>query len=264
MNKKTILLGALLMFSAHTFCQTTLDGMSARAKSKLAKQEERDAKKDDAYQSLMEEGHTSFEANDFEAALNSFEQASSMRPVNVYPPVMIADVKLAMENYVEPEDTASIEEEPILSEPEVAELPEVTTKEDDIARQERLKEAYEREMQKVQDEAPAPIAEAEPETPLIDTPAITEVPIEEQKTDSEGMIEFTDEDPQVVLAGKFPDGVTEEEFEEGNKVILRRVVVKDGVANDYRRVTHAWGGVFYFKNGESVTLRTWNQETVLD
>ncbi|NNC82183.1 MAG: hypothetical protein HKN79_01290, partial [Flavobacteriales bacterium] len=72
------------------------------------------------------------------------------------------------------------------------------------------------------------------------------------------------EEVQQELAESYPDGVTEETFSEGNRTITKRIVVKDGLGNEYRKVKHGWGGVFYFKNGTSITERVWNQETVLD
>ena len=50
------------------------------------------------------------------------------------------------------------------------------------------------------------------------------------------------------IATEYPIGVTEEVYMKGNKEILERVVVKDGLGSIYWRVKHPWGGVYYFKN----------------
>jgi len=50
------------------------------------------------------------------------------------------------------------------------------------------------------------------------------------------------------IAKEYPIGVTEEVYMKGNKEILERVVVKDGMGSIYWRVKHPWGGVYYFKN----------------
>jgi hypothetical protein len=62
------------------------------------------------------------------------------------------------------------------------------------------------------------------------------------------------------LAQDYPPGVTEESYTEGNKVIIRRVVVNGNKADDYSKVIAKWG-TFYFKNGQSISEHTWSQET---
>jgi hypothetical protein len=62
------------------------------------------------------------------------------------------------------------------------------------------------------------------------------------------------------LATEYPQGVTEESYTEGNKVIIRRVVVDGNRADEYSKVIAKWG-TFYFKNGQSVTNQIWTKET---
>jgi catechol-2,3-dioxygenase len=62
------------------------------------------------------------------------------------------------------------------------------------------------------------------------------------------------------LALEYPQGVTEESYTEGNKVIIRRVVVNGNKADEYSKVIAKWG-TFYFKNGQSITEAIWTKET---
>lgn len=62
------------------------------------------------------------------------------------------------------------------------------------------------------------------------------------------------------LAQDYPPGVTEESYTEGNKVIIRRVVVNGDRADEYSKVIAKWG-TFYFKNGQSITEAIWARET---
>ncbi|MCB0766068.1 MAG: hypothetical protein KDB95_02545 [Flavobacteriales bacterium] len=62
------------------------------------------------------------------------------------------------------------------------------------------------------------------------------------------------------LAQEYPEGVTEESYTEGNKVIIRRVVVNGNKADDYSKVIAKWG-TFYFKNGQSITETMWRGGT---
>ncbi len=63
------------------------------------------------------------------------------------------------------------------------------------------------------------------------------------------------------LARTYPEGVTEENYEDKSKKIKRIIVNYNGVANEYREVIHNWGGVFYFKNGQSITKTIFLTET---
>ena len=65
---------------------------------------------------------------------------------------------------------------------------------------------------------------------------------------------------QSELAKKYPEGVTEESYSEGNKVIIRRVVVKGNKADEYSKVIAKWG-TFYFKNGQSISETIWMDQT---
>jgi len=62
------------------------------------------------------------------------------------------------------------------------------------------------------------------------------------------------------LASQYPQGVTEESYTEGNKVIIKRVVVQGNKADEYSKVIAKWG-TFYFKNGQSITEHIWSVNT---
>jgi tetratricopeptide (TPR) repeat protein len=64
------------------------------------------------------------------------------------------------------------------------------------------------------------------------------------------------------LVEKYPQGVTEESYNEGNKVVIKRIVVKGNVADEYKKVIANWG-TFYFKNDQPITETIWRKETKL-
>ncbi|MBI4929561.1 MAG: hypothetical protein HY841_02275 [Bacteroidetes bacterium] len=66
---------------------------------------------------------------------------------------------------------------------------------------------------------------------------------------------------QSELRAKYPNGVTEEEFSDNGKVVLRRVVIKDDFAGVYTKVTHNWGGIYCFKDNTPITEITFENET---
>ena len=62
------------------------------------------------------------------------------------------------------------------------------------------------------------------------------------------------------LANQYPQGVTEESYTEGNKIIIRRIVVQGNKADEYKKVI-AKVGTSYFKNGLSITGWVWARDT---
>ena len=64
------------------------------------------------------------------------------------------------------------------------------------------------------------------------------------------------------LAKKYPQGLTEETYTEGSKTIVKRVIVEGEVGIEYKKITHNWGGVYYFKNGTPVNHFVWQKEAI--
>ena len=63
------------------------------------------------------------------------------------------------------------------------------------------------------------------------------------------------------LGNAYPEGVTETEQQEERKKITKRIVVKEKMGSEYKRISYDWGGTYYFKNGESVGTYIWQYET---
>jgi hypothetical protein len=63
------------------------------------------------------------------------------------------------------------------------------------------------------------------------------------------------------LAKEYPEGVTVENYDLGNRKIKRVIVNYDGVAKDYRKVKHSWGGTYYFRNGQDISKSVFRVET---
>jgi tetratricopeptide (TPR) repeat protein len=63
------------------------------------------------------------------------------------------------------------------------------------------------------------------------------------------------------LALEYPEGITEETYNEGDKKIVRRILVKEGRSDDYRMVIQPWGARFYFKNDQSIPKHQFDRET---
>lgn len=257
--------------------------MSTKEKIRIAHEEEQASESDHVFRDLMQKGMSSFENDRFDEAEALFNQAANRRPVNVYPPVLIDDVKLAKMNFVEEEPELPVEK-----------LEEYTSIEPELTAEQRVEAMYQQELQKVglglppkpkedvtsrpdeekevnrdgegirihDEEEPvkkeeAPVEEVKTRTKQIDSQQAREVMEDRFNPTPEKSVE----DVRAGLANTYPVGLTEESFMEGTRTITKRVVVKGGSGDEYRRVRHAWGGVFYFKNGTSITERVWKEET---
>ena len=63
------------------------------------------------------------------------------------------------------------------------------------------------------------------------------------------------------MAKKYALGVTEENYSESNRKIIRRVVITETSASEYTKVMYSWG-TYYFKNGDTpISESIWNKET---
>lgn len=63
------------------------------------------------------------------------------------------------------------------------------------------------------------------------------------------------------LATVYKSGWTEERYKESTREIVKRVFVQKDKGTEYLKVTHHYGAVFYFRNGESISKSSWISET---
>ncbi len=62
------------------------------------------------------------------------------------------------------------------------------------------------------------------------------------------------------LATKYPEGLTVQYRTDDRKEVEVRIVVQQTLGAEYQKVTHSWGGTYYFKNGKSVSSYIWQKE----
>lgn len=63
------------------------------------------------------------------------------------------------------------------------------------------------------------------------------------------------------LAQKYPEGITREVKEEENKTITRIIVVRAGIATEYKKIKYSFGQETYFKNESSISKSIFISET---
>jgi tetratricopeptide (TPR) repeat protein len=64
------------------------------------------------------------------------------------------------------------------------------------------------------------------------------------------------------IAKKYPQGVSKEEYKQGNKIVYLIYVVEGSKGVEYKKVKHDWGGEYYFRNEESIPKFQYNKETL--
>lgn len=250
------LFSTILLFGSSTlFGQDNFAELSSKERITIAAKEEKEANNDEKFQSLMQDGHLLFKDKHYLKAIHSYETAQERRPYNVYPKVIIADIELSMKDTLETlratekaesqkekldktEKPAEVKNEQKPEDPKPESEEERRAKQEKWENQERAKLERQRELEKQRE---------------------NEKPAEIQMAGD--VVQLSTDDLKKELGQKYADGITEEMTTEGNKTIIKRIVVSNGLGNEYKKVVHGWGGIFYFKNGEAVTERVWIQET---
>ena len=72
---------------------------------------------------------------------------------------------------------------------------------------------------------------------------------------------ITDHQLNIPMPGQDHVTVTEVVSMDGNKKIIRRIVMQKNRAIEYKMVAHPWGGIFFFKNGRSIAKHIFDIET---
>ena len=63
-------------------------------------------------------------------------------------------------------------------------------------------------------------------------------------------------------SSKYPQGISEQVIEnKNNSTTIRRIVVNGTQVDIYEKTLHAWGGVFFTKNGNNITEDAWDRQT---
>lgn len=254
MNHRIALIFSLIfLLGIELSAQEKFADLSAKERIDIAEQEAIEAAQDAVFQEMMQKGHALFKEEHYLKAIHAYEKAQDRRPYNVYPKVIIADIELSMKDTLKTLRAAEQRElqkdKPILeNKSEEVKKDKSDTDTPEETREERMQKLNQWEAQERRERERRREAQNENQEPA--------------KIQIEGDIkQLSAEDYQKSLAQKYPDGITEKVTSKGNKVIVERIVVADGEGNKYKKVTHSWGGIFYFKNGDAVTERVWKSET---
>jgi hypothetical protein len=258
---KKLLMVLLLLHGVPVLGQDTsltkeFSKLSARERSRIAREEEDKAAQDKAYQTVMEEAEALFRQQRYEESLEKYKDARTLRPFNVYPKVKIQDLQALLDRRAAEEAAAAphpqlVQETapdptPVPGSPPVESPPMPLVEPVTVSPAPRPDPAppYQPPApQPVPREEPAPVRPAK-ERPVVDAAPPAPAPVR--------------------VAESRPEPVEEEEYEriirEGRAVVIERRVLRDGRAVTFRKVTHPWGEVVHFRDGIAIPARTWDEE----
>ncbi|MFZ1691775.1 MAG: hypothetical protein WAT74_01150 [Flavobacteriales bacterium] len=213
-------------------------GMSSKERARVAKLEQEDAAKDAAFQAVMAEAEALFQGQRFDDALAKFQQARSMRPLNVFPKVKIQDLQALIAKRDAERAMAEKESAPV--EPKAGTIAEHASQVTEAAPEPSQEQA--------------PDARPEPKEPVVERtePVRTAEPKPRIESPRPQVLDQPDEEA-------VPDGMQERTFVEGRAVVLERRITRDGLTTIYRKVTHPWGQVVHFRDGIAISEREWTE-----
>ncbi len=213
--------------------------MSPKERARIAKKEQEESAQDPRYQAVMTAAEDLFRKQQYDDALLRYQEARDLRPLNVYPKVKIQDLQAliakreaALAAQAQPAEVpapasppAVVVEEPVPVTMEVVAIP----------------------AQPAPTPPKADTVKAQPEPKP--RPAPMRAPVQQKPA------------PAVVQseAPAGPDGVEERMYMEGRAVVMERKVTTKGRTELYRRVTHPWGQVNYFRDGIAISERVWQE-----
>lgn len=220
---------------------------------KLSELESDQAFLKDKYDVYIRDGKIEFEAEDYDLAKTYFKEALNLFPNEEYPINMVAKIDSIQNNFAESEALklqryiAKADSSFDKNEYENATLGYQTVlgvdPTNDYAKKRLLesKDLLAAQLKKIEDDnAPKP-----------------------QKIDISNIeinthyIEKSRE-----IAKKYPQGVSKEEYKQGNKIVYLIYVVEGSKGVEYKKVKHDWGGEYYFRNEESIPKFQYNKETL--
>ena len=213
------------------------DQLSAKERSRIAKEEENGASKDARYQTVMIEAEALFQQQRFDEALERFQVARELRPFNVYPRVKIQDLQALIAK----RDGASAPPEPELGTATAPDIPATSPLHEAVVPEPSIAVERPKELPPLVDSTPA-----QRTGPGAKPPSTT------QRT--EPTVVRTERVQEQAVA---PLEEGEHIYMEGRALVVERRVAQEGRIAVFRKVTHPWGAVVYFKDATAIPERMW-------
>lgn len=217
-----------------------LAGKSAKERSRMAEKEARDAQDDAEFHRLMAEAEELFRQGRHAEALAGYEGARDRRPLNVHPRVKIQDISdLIARNEAAARAAAEAgrpAEAPAEPGPAASPVPTPSVPVAVVEEMPPAPSAPNAEASAPRDVAPPPQAPREKQE------------VRPSKPDRQAL----------ALPVETEAGYLEEQFREGNAIVIQRTFPQVPAPEVYRKVMHPWGQTYHFHNGQPIDERGWS------
>ena len=244
---------------ALTLCFLCLSAFSQSKKKKKYDAYWAEQAKLEQFEALKDSAHKFFQRGHLELAMTYYDKALRDYPEDQFTKAKIQDLQILEEDISKdimglmPKIRENLRMSPDVIEDTLRRLEELTQE----YRQQQLEQPAE---DSIPDKAPdMPDELPEPPEDSVVKQVEKELPTV-RAVDVAAKDIFNVNDFKEQLLKEYPNGVTEETIEKKRSTIYRRVVVKEGDANEYLKVVHSYGATFYFKNKKSVTQNVWLKE----
>jgi hypothetical protein len=251
--------------------QDTKQNRASKRYQEHWKQEE----KREAYEKEKNEALKLFQKKEYRLAVDKFVDAMKIYPNDQYCISRIRDIEIILATYNQDEVLVNAEQINIISIGDNVENADTVSfakvvetdnyppinEESDKPEEEVIVKIVTKEDEVKPEVQPSPEAQNQ-EIPQISqqyakrSEVNTDVPKPKSTVIDKTSNEFREE-----LAKKYKQGITEENYLDGSRKVTKRVLVRGQKGDEYLRITHHWGGVYYFKNGESINEQSWVSET---
>lgn len=213
--------------------------LSAKERARIAKKEQEESAQDPRYQAAMTVAEDLFRKQQYDDALVRYQEARNLRPLNVYPKVKIQDLQALIAK----RDAEVVARTEVQAQPPAP----IPVPADTASKATRL--------------VPVEVV-AVKEVPALPKPDTTKTVVRPKRSTvvaREQPRKVTTAAPVEPVKAAGPDGVEERMYMEGRAVVLERKVTNRGHIEVFRKVTHPWGQVNYFRDGIAISERVWKE-----
>lgn len=244
------------------FCLPLISSAQEKEKEKKKKNkydlywEEQERKEE--YQQLFEEGNSLFQQDRYYDAIEQYKKVFALYPNDPQAIAKIRDVEIVLAEGVEQEVDSLTRTFTKLEKLNLSQK-EVTLSQPENPKQlqgNRIKEDAVSLPSITEEPAPKESATKEPTQPEKE-----ELKLEYPTTEKAEKVDKSSPEFRQQLAKEYEEGITETTYRKGNRVVTKRVVVKGEYGDEYLKVKHDWGGLYYFKNGQPIKAFIWDKET---
>jgi len=233
---------AMPVFAQEEGLARDFEKLSAKERARIAKEEQEAARVDVAFQAAMTQAEDLFRQVKYEESMTKFKEARSMRPYNVYPKVKIQDLQALIAKRDAAISAVAPAPDPAVA-PGTGETV-VGTKPVSVASNKLVfsEPVRERTVEVVRSHEPRAIT-----GPAKVLPPKSEAPVSVKHT-----VASRPAVAPVLIEGQ-------RVYKEGRSVVVENTLGQEGHLVTYRKVSHPWGEVNYFRDGSPISARAHQQ-----